>query len=576
MSRSLTHRGPDAEGTFVDDNGLLAFGHRRLKVLDLSENGAQPMSSPDGQVHLCYNGEVYNFLELRKELEASGYRFRSQTDTEVVLAAYQQYGWDFVERLNGDFAFALYDKRSETLRLYRDRIGIRPLYYFEANGVFGFASEIKALLEHPAAPHAPNLDRLREYIGHLYICGEETLFQGIYEVQPGSYVEVRNGRVRTGRYHLFSYDPEVRRMTANERRERFVELLDDSIRLRQISDVPLGLYLSGGVDSSYLACRMRAADADADIHSYSLGFEYGDYNEFPYSRQASTTAATTHREFIVRESEFFDVIDKVLRHYDEPVPHLVAIPQYYLAREAKPNITVALSGTGGDELLAGYSHYFAAMKLHEGTLDLSRADRDVAAYQQGLKPEQIASEFKSCSQMWLVDKIIPGEDYRDSVARHFREGGYPDFLSNMLYMDLKSHVVHMMNKEDKMNMAFGVEGRFPYFDYRLVQFALSLPLEDKIHKTTTKALLKKLAESYFPKRFLHREKQAFPTPVERWFAKDKRHLRFPVLRKQLSDQLNFNVIDELAKQHSESNRQHTRRLWGLYCLDVWFRQHFYS
>ncbi|RJO65055.1 MAG: asparagine synthase (glutamine-hydrolyzing) [Myxococcales bacterium] len=569
MTAALAHRGPDGEGFHTEPARGAALGHRRLKVIDLSERGAQPMSDETGRRWIVYNGEIYNYRELRAELERDGWRFRSQTDTEVVLLASLAYGDAFIDKLNGDFAFALWDRDTNTLSLYRDRVGVKPLYYTLQNGLFAFASEIKALLKHPDLKTAPNEARFKAFLSNLYVCGKETLFTDIYELQPGEKLTFRNGEIRTKSYFDWRYLPDVRALPEPEQEERFVELFDDAVQARLISDVPLGVYLSGGVDSSYLTARLAAHRPKA-IHTYTLGFDVGDYNEFKYSQAVADRFAARHTAFTVSAREFFDVVERVVWHYDEPMPHLVAVPQYYLAERAKPHITVALSGTGGDESFAGYTHYLAAQRLLEKSLDLSSADPDVAAYQGKLAPAEIAAEFKSCSQRPFVEKMIRQDgDYRGEVARHFTASPYPDFLSSMLYMDFKTHVVHMMNKEDKINMAHGVEGRFPYLDWRVVEFALSLPPKSKLKGEITKHFLKRVAARHFPEDFLNRPKQAFPTPVERWFAEDKSLLRLPHLRECYGDRFDFAYIDSLIAAHSLEDRRHTRRLWGLFTLDLW-------
>jgi len=578
MTRSLTHRGPDGHGFHVDPDHAVALGHTRLKVIDLTENGRQPMCDDTGRIWITYNGEVYNFRELRKDLEARGCRFRSATDTEVVVYAYREYGEDFIHRLNGDFAFALWDERIRKLFLYRDRAGIRPLYYAFYKETLFFASEIKAIFEHPDAP-APEINgpRIPEYFGHLYIYGEETLYRNIFEVQPGACITFHQGTIAAGRYHEFTFDRSVRNLPLDEQVEGFKELFDDAIRIRLVSDVPLGIYLSGGIDSSYLTARLGEFAAGT-VNTYSLGFDYEDFNEFPYSDVVAGKIGTTHTKFLISEHDFNTVIDDIIRHYDEPPPQIVSVPQYYLAREAKKHLTVALSGSGGDELFAGYTHYLAAWRLYrenQGQNGTGRGGADaVSAYQRGLSPALIAAEFKSCSQKHLVDRFFADDipDYRQNIARYWEENDYPDFISKMLSMDFKTHVVAMMNKDDKMNMAWGIEGRFPYLDYRVIQFALSMSPELKIRGDVGKWVLKDLCRQYFDDGFIHREKQAFPTPAEHWLKGRDLNPAVSALLEAVPgtpfDEKNLRALLFSPRDLCDTGVP-ARRMWGVYCLYRW-------
>lgn len=579
MTDTLRHRGPDGEGYHLDATHGWAMGHRRLKVIDLSDRGRQPMSDAAGTLWITYNGEVYNFADLRATLQARGHRFQSGTDTEVILYAYKEYGRRCVDYFNGDFAFALWDGDRQELLVYRDRVGVRPLYTLFQGGVFAFASEIKALFKHPAlGPPCVDREKMPEYFGHLYSFGEDTLYRNVQEVQPGWGVIYAHGRVTKERYHDFTYDPAIRRLPEDEQIEGFRTLLDDAIRIRLTSDVPLGVYLSGGLDSSYMTARLTAGST-VPVHTFSLGFDRGQFNEFAYSSVVARQFGTCHTPFLVDAEDCTRAMDAAIWHYDEPLPHLVAVPQYYLAREAKRHITVALAGSGGDELLAGYAHYQAAwacQRAHQTAPALtgSAHDRSPAdAYQRGLADRHVASEFKSCTQRYVVEQLFAGPipDYRDQAARFYVENDYPDFLSKMLYMDFKTHVVAMMNKDDKMNMAWGVEGRFPYLDHRLIQFALSMSPELKIREGVGKWTLKRLGAAYFEPAFIHREKQAFPTPAETWLARLPADWVAERLLAFLNGRLRADRLKPwlLNPQAFCATGNHTRRRWGMYGLARW-------
>jgi len=578
MNDVLIHRGPDGGGTYVDVQNRVCLGHRRLKILDLSDRAAQPMHNSDQSVWLTYNGEIYNYKELRLQLVKRGHTFQSDSDTEVVLNAYLEYGKDFVTKLNGDFAFSIWDSRRKTLLLYRDRIGIRPLYYAERNGVFGFASEIKALFKHPGLPR-PKMrqDKIFEFFAYLCVYGEPTLFDQIYELLPGHYLERKEGKSTLRKYHTFRFDPCVRRLPHAEQMRLFANLFDDALQIRLCSDVPLGLYLSGGVDSSYLAARMGHF-AGGRVHSYSLGFDHGNFNEFKFSDYASRISGTQHTKFIISADDFLQVLDSSIWHNDEPSPHIVSIPQFYLAKEAKKHITVSMAGSGGDEILAGYTHYANAMNRYLENSKPNHVDsfqnNYEAAYHKQLNPELIAAEFKSCTQKYILDSLfrISVPDYRRSLAHAFLDNDYPDFVSKMLYMDFQSHVVSMMVKDDKMNMAFGVEGRFPFLDYRVVAFALSMSPELKINNSTGKWALKELSLNYYEHDFVYREKQAFPTPIESWMSQAAPSPHSYKCKNSITpDMFNKDLLDIFCSDPGKlcPSGNNGRRKWGLFCLKRW-------
>ena len=578
MMEILSHRGADGHGHYINEVYSLALGHRRLKVIDLTDNGRQPMCDDSGKIWITYNGEIYNYRSLRLNLEKLGYNFRSKTDTEVIIYAYKEYGEKFINLLNGDFAFAIWDERTRDLLLYRDRVGIKPLYYAFQKNIFLFASEIKALLKHPLMSNPGiNYEKIPEYFGHLYIYREKTLYRDIYEVQPGYCLKLNEGKLEKKCYYDFSFDLSVRKSSHEDQIQGFCELFEDSIKIRLESDVPLGVYLSGGIDSSYMTAILKE-QSSTPVHTYSLGFDYEGFNEFPYSDYAARTTRTIHNKFEISERDFVDVIDKIIWHYDEPPPQIVAVPQYYLAREAKRHITVALTGSGGDELFAGYSHYQAAIERHRTNLAISGLScsepSKVEYYQRSLSPELIASEFKSCTQKHVVDKLFMDHipDYRTNISMYFIENNYPDFLSKMLYMDFKTHVIAMMNKDDKMNMAWGIEGRYPFLDYRVIQHSLSMSPELKIRNQIGKWALKHLCKKYFNNRFINREKQAFPTPAEQWFASQDTGISALDIISFCGDiRFNNKNLRLLAVEPQKLCRTgvNARRIWGVYCLGRW-------
>ncbi len=578
MMDSVKHRGPNAFGVWQDERATL--GHRRLRVIDLSSTADQPMQ--DSGVVLSYNGEVYNFLALRKKLQDEGVNFFSGSDTEVVLKAYLAWGEDFVTALEGDFALALWDTRKKRLSLIRDRLGVKPLYYAFQNGVFVFASEIKAILAHPAISKRPNLEALPEYIAHSHIAGHQTMFAGVFDVEPGECVVFENSKISKNFYYQIAYLPEVRNQKNETQIEGFESLFQSVLKERLISDVPLGLYLSGGIDSSYVATKLTEGGLDG-FNSFSLGFK--DYpDEFEYAQKIAQQTRCTHKQFVVTDDEIAVSLDKILWHHDEPPPFMVAVPQYFLAREAKRSLTVALSGTGGDELFCGYEHYLwanlLATKATAAGTSASRASGEQQDYLSRLAPSRVASEFKSCLQKYAVDKIIRDADdsYLKKYDAYFLKNDFPDFLSRMQLMDIKSYLVAVLNKDDKMNMAWGVEGRPPFLDHRLVEYALSMSPEIKINQNTTKWGLKKILAGIYGDDFAYRKKQAFPTPTERFLRHHQKNWcenLSPGLFKD-SSMFDFDAVVNYAKDPALfcKNGVQARRQWNIFCLDQWYKKWF--
>jgi asparagine synthase (glutamine-hydrolysing) len=565
MVAVLKHRGPDASGLWTNQEHGTAIGHTRLKIIDLTNKASQPMTNSSNDLVVTYNGEIYNFADERRKLEKLGYKFNSKSDTEVVLNLYAHYGDSFVNSLNGDFALAIWDSNKRRLLLCRDRIGVKPLYFTMQKGVFIFASEIKSILKHALISPELDMDSMQEFFSNLFIPGERTMFKDIFELQPGFQLTYENGIATRKQYYNFRFDQGVRGAPHEEQKREFERLFIESLNSRLISDVPLGVYLSGGIDSSYMTVKL--SENHSDIHTYSLGFKDKELNEFEYSDAVAKLARTKHIRFLTSEKNFPDIVDKVIWHFDEPPPQMVSVPQYHLARKAKQQISVALLGSGGDELLAGYSHYLSALNCLEHKGIFAKDE-----YQKNLPPHFIASEFKTCNQKPILDKILINKrDSRENVAKYYLENDYPDFLSKMLYMDFKTHLVSMMNKDDKMNMAFGVEGRFPYLDHRLVNYCLSMSPELKIKNGIGKHILKKLCRRYFSKNFVYREKQAFPTPVDVWIRDNPLEWK----KSKIADMGLFNMknLKILAKNPEIlcKTGNGPRRMWSVYVLEKWLQ-----
>ncbi|MBI4462541.1 MAG: asparagine synthase (glutamine-hydrolyzing) [Acidobacteria bacterium] len=548
MRESLHHRGPDDEGFYFSPDGRLGLGFRRLAIIDLSPAGNQPMSTPDGRYWIIFNGEIYNYRELRPELEARGCRFRSQSDTEVLLYLYQEYGPAMLARLCGMFAFAIWDAQSERLWLARDRIGIKPLYYTFANGRFLFASEIKALLKHPDVRPRLDEEALYHYLTFLTTPAPHTLFAGIYKLPPGHTLSVdRQGHAKLEEYwDVFQPAPAAR--GESEVSERILELLRESVKLRMVSDVPFGVFLSGGIDSSTNVALM-AELMDRPVETFSIGYHNQPaYNEFEYARRVAQLFGTNHHEIIIGEKDFLDFLPQLIHHQDEPIADPVCVPVYFVAKLAKDNgVTVCQVGEGSDELFA-YPQWITILRLHQlsrfyrlwprplrrlalsavGWVEphhqayefLRRAYEDqvifwggAEAYGERLKRDLLSADFRRRHPNLSSYAVI------EPFYRRFLERSpHRDFFNFMSYLDLHLRLPELLlMRVDKMTMACSVEGRVPFLDHRLVEFALSLPQAAKIGTGEAKYILKKTVRRILPEDIVYRRKVGFSVPLRQWF-----------------------------------------------------------
>ncbi len=551
MRETLHHRGPDAEGLFISPDRRLGLGFRRLAILDLSAAGNQPMSTPDGALRIVYNGEIYNFRELRSELEQAGCRFRSQSDTEVLLYLYERHGPALLRRLRGMFAFALWDARAERLFLARDRIGVKPLYYAFANGRFFFASEIKALLAHPDFTPRLNERALYHYLTFLTTPAPQTLFADIHKLPPGHTLTVdRQGNAHLEEYwDVFSGDsPAPPNVTPEEASERILALLRESVKLRMVSDVPFGVFLSGGIDSSTNVALM-AELIDRPVETFSIGFRgQPAYNEFDSARRVAHLFGTHHHEVIIDEKDFLDFLPLLIHHQDEPIADPVCVPVYYVAKLAKDNsVTVCQVGEGSDELFA-YPQWILLLRLQQLGRFYQRWPRPLRRAALGLvalvQPRHHAYEImrRACNGQiifWggaeaygerLKNELLSADFRRrhadlssyqviEPFYRRFLElSPHPDFFNFMSYLDLHLRLPELLlMRVDKMTMACSVEGRVPFLDHKFVEYVMSLPQAVKIGNGHAKALLKKAVRKVLPEDIVYRKKQGFGVPLAAWF-----------------------------------------------------------
>jgi asparagine synthase (glutamine-hydrolysing) len=595
MADTLAHRGPDAEGYYCA--GPVGLGHRRLSILDLSERGRQPMATPDGRFVLAYNGEIYNYLELRAKLEQEGCRFRTATDTEVLLALFVREGVSGLSHLNGMFAFAVWDAVRQELTLARDRIGIKPLYYgLNADGI-AFASEAKALFADPRRGCEPCPAALDAYMTFGYVPGEDTLFRGIRKLLPGESLRVRVGREGAERrtYWHLQYAPNERRSVDQTAAELRVLLLD-AVRIHMRSDVPVGVFLSGGLDSSAMVALLAAAGGAA-IQTFSVAYREGaGFDETQHARTVADRFATKHRVLYVDPADFCEWIPQYVWHMDEPVTEAAAISLYFIARLLREHVIVALSGEGADELFAGYQIY-RYMRWLEGyrcipgglrhrvlTPALSwaggpKVGRYLALAEQPLEQRYLGvhlHEGAGTAGLYTADfaaTLPPGGP--TSLQPFYAATRGADSLTRMLYADLKAWLVDdLLVKADKMTMATSVELRVPFLDYRVVEYAATIPSDLKIRGGRGKWILRRALERDLPRAILHRPKMGFPTPVAQILRhRGGEYLRDVLLSKRALGRGYFRAerVQEMVEAHLTGRADHHKLLWQLLILEEWHR-----
>ena len=546
MMSAMDHRGPDDDGIYLSRN--VGLGHKRLSIIDLS-TGKQPISNEDGKIWVVFNGEIYNYQELRRHLINKGHVFATATDTEVLVHLYEEFGEDFISKLRGMFAFALYDERAEKLMLARDRVGIKPLYYCMNGGGLVFASELKALLADPSVNREINPDAIDRLLTFYYIPGELTLLKGILKLSPGHYLVHEKGKHRIKQYWDLEFDSQPSSHSLTESVDQLTELIKESVRLHMISDVPVGFLLSGGVDSTALLS-FAVNETVRDISTFTIGFEGERFaDERPYARLASKKFGTKHYEMTISAKDFQNFLPKYVWHMEEPVCEPPAVALYYVSRMASEHVKVLLSGEGGDEAFAGYPNYRSMVWLERMKL-ASKPFNGSASYLfkafSKLTPLKGMEKYQPLWSMPLERYYYSRTSspynyfnrYRQSLytgefagqvgkeSLNFTSGCFAnaegrDDLSRMLYIDTKTWLPDdLLVKADKMTMANSMELRVPFLDHKVMEFAWSLPSHYKLNGFTTKYILKKAFADKVPSEILNRKKTGFPVPYDRWLTAD--------------------------------------------------------
>ncbi len=605
MRDCLTHRGPDDAGLYVDGN--VGLGHRRLSIVDVA-SGQQPMTVEDGRLYITYNGEIYNHADYRPALEARGHHYHTHCDTETILHLYEEHGTRCVEHLRGMFAFAIWDKQRRELFMARDRLGVKPLYYVHADdGSLYFASEIKALLEARAVRPEVNFRALPDYLANHATGGAETLYSGVRRLLPGHTLVWRDGEIKIEKYWDVHFTPqdEARRSEADYIDE-WRELFRESVRLRLMADVPLGMFLSGGIDSSAIAAMMSGMVSEP-IKTFSVGFTEREANELEYARLVAQKFGTEHHEIIVSPEQFFAALPKLVWHEDEPLAHVASVPLHFVSRLAQQHVKVVLTGEGSDELMAGYERYRktvynlalgarydslttetmrrALRRRIESLPSASRVKRKLVRTFLCLPNEMESLYFDNFAVFHhaMLDRLLTPEtkeragivDPYLNMRGYLQETDAGTALNRLLYVDMKTYLQELLMKQDQMSMSASIESRVPFLDHKLVEFTARLPERLKLRGWTTKYILRQSMKGILPETILKRRKMGFPVPVGAWFrGQFKWVIDDYVLSERATARGFFEraYLKQLVSEHQSGTQDHAQRLWSLVNLEMWLRQ----
>lgn len=608
MLNTLAHRGPDGAGTniFMNNGPSVALGHRRLSIIDLA-CGQQPMSNEDGTIWITYNGEIYNHLDLRQQLEARGHKYKSHCDTETIIHAYEEWGQECVTRLHGMFAFAIWNQRNRSLFAARDRLGVKPLYYATSKEAFLLASEMKAIIASGTHPARLNSAAVPELMTFGYLAGKSTLFDGVNTLLPGHRLTWENGVVDVQQYWDVPLSND--RFSCRDEEslvEEFQSLFDAAVRMRLMSDVPLGVFLSGGLDSTSIAVSM-AKHMATPLKTFSVGYESPYYSELSFAREASESIGADHHEIILRAPDLIRALPNLIWHEDKPIRNASSIALYYVSSLAREFIKVVLTGEGSDELFAGYARYQATIfnqrwgRFYEGCVPrLMREDlirRSLWKWplplsfkrklshtflNHSMRPEEIIFDnFHSIVpqrdhvRLFTADfyEVVRGsEPYSETMHLYNSRG--EDELDRLLYTDQKTYLVELLMKQDRMSMAASIESRVPFLDHKLVEFAARLPAKLKLHRRGEKYIVKRAMYSQVPKSILERPKMGFPVPIEHWQRNDFSNIIRGVLLSQRALERNIfdrHYVAQLLSEDMSGSRDHAAAIWTLLNFELWAR-----
>jgi asparagine synthase (glutamine-hydrolysing) len=603
MTDRIRHRGPDDAGFYVDDFAFL--GHRRLSIVDVA-GGHQPMPNESGSIWITYNGEIFNHAEVRERLQQAGHRYANRSDTETVVHAYEQYGPDSLKLFRGMFAFALWDAGNRTLFCARDRLGIKPFYYYWDGRLFAFASEIKALLAHPSIPAEFEEAVLPRYLGFGYVGEERTFFRNIRKLMPGHYLQLdlreAQPELKIEQYWDIPRPGENRQGTSCGGDEDWIRetrrRLEETVRMRLMSDVPLGMFLSGGVDSSAIAALIKRM-ADGPVKTFSVGYREAQFSELSYAADVARAIGTDHHEIVLGMDDFFTALPDLVWHEDEPITWPSSVSLYFVSKLAAEQVKVVLTGEGSDELFGGYERYRVNLlnrkyaRLYglvpgplrcsireaiDGSRLLNASVRRKLGHTfvgrdnsiEALYLDNFYCAFPQSEQAKLL-KAAPADVYADYM-RYWEAWPDAPVLPRMLYADQKTYLVELLMKQDQMSMACSIESRVPFLDHHFVEFAMSMPDHLKIRGATQKYVFKRAVEDLLPRDIVYRKKMGFPTPLRHWLMDPRTEPLLSALRAPdglLASYVNLGELDRLLERHRGGQVDATDRIWRLLNLQIW-------
>ena len=587
MNDAIIHRGPDDESYYKDD--FIAMGFRRLSIIDL-KGGRQPMTNEDDSMIITFNGEIYNFKEIKEDLIKKGHKFKTNADTEVILHGYEEYKEKILDKLRGMFAFAIWDKNNQKLFCARDHFGQKPFYYGIFNNTFMYASEIKSLLYHPDFKKEVNKDALKPYLTFQTSVLEETFFKGVYKLRPGHYLkyDFKTNKIETKEYYNINFKPK------DQNFDKLVEKIDDtitkSIDYHIISDVPVGAYLSGGIDSSYVVSYLKPDK------TFSVGFDYKNFNEVPMAKDLSDMLNIQNKNELINSDDFFESIDKVQYYADEPTANLSAVPLYFLSKLASKDVKVVLSGEGADELFGGYTSYDEDIKLKKyrklpffirkalktivsplpsfhGKNFLTKGGSKIEDYYVG---NAFIFDNKEANKI-LTDKYKSTLTYQEITKPYFDKVAGEDDLTKMQYLDMYFWLPNdILLKADKMSMANSLELRVPILDKEVFALAKTIPTKYKLSHNTTKYILRKAASKRIPEEWYKRRKKGFPVPIIKWFREEK---YYSIVKQIFEEDFTKEFFDQkllikMLDEHYTSKKNHCRKLWTVFVYLIWYKTFF--
>lgn len=602
MNRAIAHRGPDDDGFYLKGNVGLAM--RRLAIIDLA-GGKQPIKNADGSKWIVFNGEIYNYQELREDLEQRGHKFYTNSDTEAVVHLYDEYGPECLHFLRGMFAIAIWDEQAKELFLARDRVGKKPvLYSHQSNGDLVFASEFAAILEHPSVEREVDPEAIDAYLSYLCVPAPLTAFKSIKKLEPGHWLKWRAGEIHTERYWRPDFSKKIK-ISEEEAIEETTRILRESTRLRMISEVPLGAFLSGGVDSSTVVALM-AQESSQPVKTFSIGFEEQDFSELKYARRVAEHVGAEYNEFIVHPNAL-EVLPTLVEHYGEPYADSSAVPTFYVSRETRKHVTVALNGDGGDESFAGYERY-AAMKVAERyrkipstfrkaafelpisllpTSEIRRSRvRDAKRFLQGANLGRVDRYFRWMSTFTAQAKeslytqefahSLPANEAIGVISKWLESANGAGPVDVSMMVDQMTYLPNdLLVKVDIASMANSLEARSPFLDHNLIEFAATLPESLKMRGFGTKTLLKKVAARLVPREVIYRKKMGFGVPVGKWFRGEMKDFLADILLSERSltrGVVKPEALHKYVREHTSSERDHSYQLWTLLMLELWYRR----